>query len=81
MFKMVLSNTNLLKNSIPIIAEIIDEGVFKISHNGLSLLSPDRTMVSVVDLHIPSSAFEESFGIKAKPTMAMGWFTSKSSRT
>jgi proliferating cell nuclear antigen len=59
MFKMVLSNADLIKNSIPIIAEIIDEGVFKINQNGLSLLSPDRTMVAVVDFHIPSAAFDE----------------------
>lgn len=59
MFRMVLASTDLLKNSVPIIAEIIDEGVFKINQNGLSLLSPDRTMVSVVDFNIPSSAFEE----------------------
>ncbi len=59
MFKMVLSDTDLIKNSIPIIAEIIDEGVFKINQNGLSLLSPDRTMVSVVDFNVPSAAFEE----------------------
>ncbi len=59
MFKMVLSNTDLIKNSIPIIAEIIDEGVFKINQNGLSLLSPDRTMVAVVDFQIPSAAFDE----------------------
>jgi len=59
MFKLVLNSADLLKNSIPIIAEIIDEGNFRIGHNGLSLLSPDRTMVAVVDFHIPSSAFEE----------------------
>jgi proliferating cell nuclear antigen PCNA len=59
MFKLVLSNSDLLKNSIPIIAEIIDEGVFKINQNGLSLLSPDRTMVAVVDFQIPSAAFDE----------------------
>ena len=59
MFRMVLDSPELIKNSIPIIAEIIDEGVFKISQNGLSLLSPDRTMVSVVDFSIPSGAFEE----------------------
>ncbi len=61
MFKMVLNeeNSELLKKSIPIIAEIIDEGVFKIDQNGLSLLCPDRTMVAVVDFSIPSSAFEE----------------------
>lgn len=59
MFKLELTNSDIIKNSIPIIAEIIDEGVFKINQNGLSLLSPDRTMVSVVDFNIPSSAFEK----------------------
>jgi len=59
MFKLVLADSEVIRNSIPIIAEIIDEGVFKIGQNGLSLLSPDRTMVAVVDFHIPSSAFEE----------------------
>jgi proliferating cell nuclear antigen len=59
MFKIVLSDVDLLKNSIPIIAEIIDEGIFNIDQNGMSLLSPDRTMVSVVDFRVPSSAFEE----------------------
>jgi len=59
MFKLVMNNGELLKKSIPIIAEIIDEGVFKISQNGLALLSPDRTMVAVVDFNIPSSAFDE----------------------
>ena len=59
MFKLVLTDTDLLKNSIPIIAEIIDEGVFKINNNGLSLVSPDRTMVAVVEFQIPSAAFEE----------------------
>ncbi len=59
MFRMVLSDADLLKKSIPIIAEIIDEGAFKVSQNGLSLLCPDRTMVSVVDFSMPSSAFDE----------------------
>jgi len=59
MFKLVLSKVDLIKNSLPVIAEIIDEGVFRITSNGLSLLSPDRTMVAVVDFSIPSSAFDE----------------------
>lgn len=59
MFRLVMNNGDLLKKSIPIISEIIDEGVFKVSQNGLSLLSPDRTMVAVVDFNIPSSAFDE----------------------
>ncbi len=59
MFRMVMNSGDLLKKSIPIISEIIDEGVFRINQNGFSLLSPDRTMVAVVDFHIPSSAFDE----------------------
>ena len=70
MFKMVLSNTDIIKNSIPIIAEIIDEGIFKINQNGLSLLSPDRTMVSVVDFNIPSTAFEE-FKVEGEVELGM----------
>ena len=58
-FKITLSEIDLLKNSIPIIAEIIDEGVFKVAKDGITLLSPDRTMVSVTDLKLLSSAFEE----------------------
>jgi len=59
MFRLELSSVDLLKNSIPIIAEIIDEGVFKINQNGMSLLMPDRAMVAVVDFKILSTAFDE----------------------
>ncbi len=59
MFRAVLAEPELLKNTIPIIAEIIDEGVFKLDSNGLSLLAPDRTMVAVVDFKLLSTAFEE----------------------
>jgi len=59
MFKIKLAEIDLLKNSIPIIAEIIDEGIFRFEKDGISLVSPDRTMVSVVDFKILSSAFEE----------------------
>jgi len=58
-FRAVLAEPELLKNTIPIIAEIIDEGVFKLDSNGLSLLAPDRTMVAVVDFKLLSTAFEE----------------------
>jgi proliferating cell nuclear antigen len=59
MFKLTLSKVDLLKNSIPIISEILDEGVFKVDSNGLSLLSPDRSMIAVVDFRLLSSAFDE----------------------
>jgi len=59
MFKIVLTDVELLKNTIPIVAEIIDEAVFKVDQNGISMLAPDRTMVSVVDLRLPATAFEK----------------------
>jgi proliferating cell nuclear antigen len=59
MFKAVLSDVELLKSTIPVIAEIIDEGVFRVDQNGISMLSPDRAMVAVVDLKILSTAFDE----------------------
>jgi len=59
MFKITLGNADLLKNSIPIIAEIIDEGVFKVDAKGLSLVSPDRSMIAMVDFHLLSTAFED----------------------
>lgn len=59
MFKMSLSNVDLLRNSIPIISEIIDEGVFKVDSNGLSLLSPDRSMIAVVNFQLLASAFDD----------------------
>ncbi len=58
-FKLSLADVDLLTNTIPIIAEILDEGVFKVNKDGLSLASPDRTMVSITDLRILPTAFEE----------------------
>lgn len=59
MFKMILSDVDLLKNSISIISEIIDEGVFHVDQNGISLVSPDRAMVAVIDFKLLSTAFDE----------------------
>jgi proliferating cell nuclear antigen len=59
MFKITTSDVDLLKNSIPIISEIIDEGIFRVDKNGISMLSPDRAMVAVIDLKILSTAFDE----------------------
>ncbi|MBI4182218.1 MAG: proliferating cell nuclear antigen (pcna) [Candidatus Aenigmarchaeota archaeon] len=69
MFRLVLSDIDLLKNSLPVIADIIDEGVFHFDHNGISLLTPDRAMVSVVDLKVLSSAFDE---YKVEGTVSLG---------
>lgn len=69
-FKITLSDVDLLKNSIPTIAEIIDEGVFKVGKDGISLLSPDRTMVSVIDFKLLSSAFEE-YNVEAEESLGL----------
>lgn len=58
MMKIELSDVDLLKNTVPIIAEIVDEGVFKVGKNGISMLSPDRAMVAVIDFTLLSSAFD-----------------------
>ncbi|HLD57725.1 MAG TPA: proliferating cell nuclear antigen (pcna) [archaeon] len=57
--KIKLGSPDLLKNAVSIISEIIDEGVFSFTSNGLSLLSPDRTMVAVVDFKLLPQVFEE----------------------
>jgi len=69
-FKAVLADVDLLKNTIPIISEIIDEGVFNIGKDGITLLAPDRTMVSVVDFKLLSSAFEE-FQVSEPTTLGL----------
>ena len=59
MFKAVLSDSNLFKDSISTIGELIDEGIFKVSKNGLSLIAADRAMVAVIDFKLPATIFEK----------------------
>lgn len=61
MFKAVISNPDLFKESLSVISSIIDEGVFKVDSNGVSLLSPDRNVIVVVDFKLLSTAFDEFF--------------------
>lgn len=59
MFKATLKNIGLLTDSISTIAELIDEGIFKIGKDGMSLIASDRAMVAVVDFKLSASAFEK----------------------
>lgn len=59
MFKATIKNVSLLTDSISTIAELIDEGIFKISKDGISLIAADRALVAVVDFKILSTAFEK----------------------
>ena len=59
MFKATLTDIGLLTAPVSTIAELIDEGIFKITKEGISLTASDRAMVAVVDFKISSSAFEK----------------------
>ncbi|MHA1742624.1 MAG: hypothetical protein ACTSV6_00050, partial [Candidatus Heimdallarchaeota archaeon] len=59
MFKATISDVSLLTDSISAVADLIDEGVFKITKDGISLVAADRAMVAVVDLKILSTAFDK----------------------
>lgn len=59
MFKATLAESHLLTDSIATIGELIDEGIFKIAKDGISLVAADRALVAVVDFKISSSAFEK----------------------
>jgi len=57
MFKAKITDAGLLTDSIATVAELIDEGIFKINKEGISMVAADRAMVAVVDLHIAAKAF------------------------
>lgn len=59
MFKAILSDSQVLTTSMATIAELIDEGQFKITKDGISLVAADRAMVAVVDFNIFSIAFDK----------------------
>jgi len=58
MFVATLSDVKTLRDSIDTIAQIIDEGNFKIKPNGIELLAADRAMVAVVDFKMASESFD-----------------------
>ena len=59
MFKAVMSDSSLLRDSISTIGELIDEGIFKVNKNGLELIAADRAMVAVVDFKLPATVFDK----------------------
>jgi len=69
-FKAVMTDSGLLRDSISTIGELIDEGIFKVDKNGLSLIAADRAMVAVVDFKLPATVFDE-FNIDKEQTIAV----------
>jgi proliferating cell nuclear antigen len=58
-FKAVMADSSILKDSIFTIGELIDEGIFKVDKNGLALIAADRAMVAVIDFKLPATIFDE----------------------
>jgi proliferating cell nuclear antigen len=58
MFKAVLEDIGLLRESFNAISEIVDEGTFSIKKDGISLVCPDRAVIAMVDFLILPTAFE-----------------------
>ncbi|MFH1450397.1 MAG: proliferating cell nuclear antigen (pcna) [archaeon] len=58
-FKVVIQESELLKDSITAVSNLLNEGVFKVTKNGLELISMDSANVAMVDMKFLSSAFSE----------------------
>jgi len=69
-FKAFMSDSSLLRDSISTIGELIDEGIFKVDKNGLSLIAADRAMVAVVDFKLPATIFDK-FEVDKEQTIAV----------
>ncbi len=59
MFTARLSDPRLFVNAVSTIGELIDEGIFNLGKDGISLIAADRAMVSVVDFKMSANAFDE----------------------
>ncbi|OGI12651.1 proliferating cell nuclear antigen (pcna) [Candidatus Micrarchaeota archaeon RBG_16_36_9] len=58
MFKAVAKDARLLRDSVDIISQLIDDGLFNITKSGIELETADRTMVSFIDFKMKASSFE-----------------------
>jgi len=59
MFKATISDVSLLRDSIDTISQLIGEGIFNLTKNGISLVATDRAMVAVVKFELKKSAFDD----------------------
>jgi proliferating cell nuclear antigen len=59
MFNAVMKDSRVLRDSIDIMSQLIDDGLFNIKKTGMELNAADRTMVSFIDYKLNASAFEK----------------------
>ncbi|PIO00022.1 proliferating cell nuclear antigen (pcna) [archaeon CG10_big_fil_rev_8_21_14_0_10_43_11] len=57
MFKAVIDNSKLFKDSINLINELVGEGIFEISTDGIKLVAMDPASVAMIVFHLLPSAF------------------------
>lgn len=58
MFKAELEDTALLKDSMKTISDLISEGLFQLTEDGIQLVAADPAMVALVDFKIEEDVFE-----------------------
>jgi len=59
MLKLILDDAKTFKDSLALVNELINEGVFSFSKEGIKLVAMDSTSVSMVIFHLLPSVFSE----------------------
>ena len=59
MFKATIEDTGLLKDSMKTISDLISEGLFQLTEDGIKLVAADPAMVALVDFKLEEEVFEE----------------------
>jgi len=77
MFKAMLTDINLLRDSLDVISNFINEGTFTITNNGLSMSAIDPANIAMVLFDLLSSAFNEYKAVGSiKITINIPYFVS-----
>ncbi len=58
MFKAELEDVSLLQDSLKTISDLISEGLFQLTEDGIELVAADPAMVALVDFRIEEDVFE-----------------------
>lgn len=70
MFKAVIDDSKLFKDSISLINELVSEGVFEVSNEGMKLIAMDPASVAMIIFHLLPSAFS-SFSAEGKQKIGL----------
>ncbi len=57
MFMATLNDPKMLRDCVDCIAGLIDEGLFRLTPDGIDLIAADRAMVAVIEFKLAKSAF------------------------